>query len=850
MSEQKQFENETRRAALMRIRHGCQVAICGFACALCVDFAMVPQRIFHMATVRGLVCVALVALLRFAKRPALATEAEVLTPVFLAIVGTGLIACAVVSGADTGYHDSLAVVFLASAGFLSARIASICLVMTGLIFAYALAMVVFGIVASTPDLLNSVFLLTISAGMGTAFVYGAGILRGRERQAREREWEANRRLQATVTELDEANSRLKALDEAKNQFFANINHELRTPLMLILAGIEELKDGTAETDGNPRQYEITRRNSLRLLRLVDDLLELSRLNSPTPMMHVGNHDLAKLTRELVEQMQPMASRKGITLKYVGCDSLAANIDASAIVDRVINNLISNALKFTPADGSVQVAVFDGDPLSLVVSDTGSGISDADKKHIFDRFYQGTSGKKTRIGGVGIGLSMCKRIVDLHGGTIVAEDALDTGTIIRVCLPKHVPQTTVSAPTDSRSGLVEWDQAIRQDAQYKFGVTYQASEQLTAQRAQDDDAKTSSVLIVEDNTDMRELISDALRAKHKLYLAADGKDGLNKARLFRPSVIVSDVTMPIMDGFTLLEQARADVQLHDTPFVLITARGDASDRLTSDHMGADAFLAKPFKHKDICAIVDRLVERQRALGKQAAQSNTMSHRIIAAGLTHDIANPLHFTKSALLLMRKYHRISTNFQVEESRRAASLEKYGQAMRCADSGVERIEECVNLLRKLHEGGDMAAPVPLDVTYIVDRTLAITSITHHVQRNLTAKKKALLSPGQLDRVLFNLIINAIEAGGPACPIEITSTDSDDGRSVRLIVKDGGPGMDRATLDRSVEPYFSTKNRGSGLGLAMCQKIVEDHGGTFTIASSLGTGSQFVIDLPAAFDS
>ncbi len=849
------FDTETRQAALMRFRHVCQIALCGFVLALFVDFAMVPQRIWMMATVRGLVSVGLLALLLTAKRASPAVKPETLSLAFLTTVGLGLIACAVASGADTGYHDTLAVVFLASAVFLSARVRPICAVMTALSLAYAAAMAAYGTVSSSPELLNNVFLLLIADGLAAVFVYGAGVLKSRERQASKREWEANRQLQATVRELDEANSRLKELDEAKNRFFANVNHDLRTPLMLILANIEELKDGTANADNNARQYEITRRNSLRLLRLVDDLLELSRLNSASPALHVANHDLAQLTRELVEHMQSMAARKGIALNYVGCASAMAGIDASSI-DRVLNNLITNALKFTPSGGRITVDIIDGDPLSMVVSDTGGGISDADKKHVFDRFYQGASGKKAKVGGVGIGLSLCKRVVDLHGGTIVAEDAVASGTVMRVRLPKQPvgaalatagPQASEQLATEGRGELTEWDQAIRQDAEYKYGTAQQATERRATLPSPNEDALGSSVLVVEDNFDMQDLISDALRARHKVYLAANGQEGLALARRLRPDVIISDVTMPVMDGFTLLEKARVDAQLRDIPIVLITARGDASDRLTSDQMGADAFIEKPFTNKDICAIVARLVERQRDLGKQAALSNTMSHRVIAAGLAHDIANPLLFLKSSLGLMRKYSRVLANLQADAAKRATAEEDFSQAFLSAENGTQRIQECLSLLRQLHEGQDMAHPVPLNVNYIVERTLAVTAATHNVRPDLKAKALVLLSPGQLDRVLFNLIINAIEAGGPDCPIEVTSCDSEDNRRVWLTVKDGGPGMDSATLGRVTEPYFSTKGRGSGLGLAMCKRIIEDHDGTLTVASTVGTGSHFVIDLPAA---
>ena len=233
--------------------------------------------------------------------------------------------------------------------------------------------------------------------------------------------------------------------------------------------------------------------------------------------------------------------------------------------------------------------------------------------------------------------------------------------------------------------------------------------------------------------------------------------------------------------------------------------------------------------------------------EAAHSSDMSLRIAASGLAHDILNPVGFIKSASFLIAKYHRTLVDPSASPEKRAAASDKLLAALQSANAGVERVESAVQQLRKVAEGVGGSEPEPLDINTIIQRTLVVTAETVTVKTALAARSRALLRPGQFDRVLLNLLLNALEAGGSHCQVEVASADSADGKFVQVAIKDNGPGMDSDTLSRVAEPYFSTKRRGSGLGLAMCKQIIAEHGGHMVITSKLGVGTTFAIDLPSA---
>lgn len=816
--------------SILRVRVAAIIAACGFVAYAFVDRVVAPQSLYALFGVRGITVAAIIVLWAFAGHSWARANTELLAIMFFSVVCVGIIACsAIAGGAVTVYHEPLALMFICYAGFLPASIRRGTVALTAIMTLHEMVMVGLGIQGDAVIFVQILAVLCLAGVISVGFIYANSVLKERALHAKLREEEMRKLLQqshddliqsvdqlnAANEKLNHANSQLKQLDEAKNAFFANVSHELRTPLMLILATLEGIRDDAVNAGGNPHQFEVGRRNGLRLLRMVDDLLELSRLESASAKLCVADVDLAILTKNFVEQMQPMADRKKIVLTYSGCPSAPAQVDPGAI-EKIINNLISNALKFTPTGGRIVVDVQGEDPVNIAVTDNGVGISEADKKHVFERFYQGASGKGVKGGGVGIGLSMCKRIAEMHGGKISLDSAPGSGTTVLVALPKEPivaegaiemasdPSTQL---TDAKSGLPEWDRRIRSDPQYKFVHANDASERRSVLRTKDENLKSTSVLLIEDNRDMLEQIHSWLVDEHRVYVAGDGAEGLDLARRFRPDVIISDITMPVMGGFALLEKLRQDPLLLDVPVVLMTARGSkTADRDTSDTLEADAFLPKPFTAPQLRAIVGRLLKRQKALAAQAIDTSLLSNRIAAAGLAHDILNPVGFIKSAAYVMEKGYSVLIDPAATDAARAKAKAKMLDALRSTKAGVDRIVECVELLRSTADGHTTTGSEPLDVNSIIQRTLAVTAVTTTVKTSLSSTRNVVLKRGQLDRVLLNLVLNAIQAGGEGCNICIESYNAPDQQAVVIVVHDNGPGMDPHTLLKATEPYFSDK--------------------------------------------
>ena len=651
-------------------------------------------------------------------------------------------------------------------------------------------------------------------------------------------------------DLSDAAQKLRQRDQAKNVFFANVSHELRTPLMLVLASLEGLREELKGADNYAQQFDVIRRNGVRLLKLVDDLLELSRLESENVRLKLSRFSIGKFVGELVAQTRPLAERKKIGLTCEERQGVDIVADEGSL-ERVVLNLLTNALKFTPAGGAIVVAVEqDGEQCRIIMRDTGPGIPEAELPYVFERFYQGEGGKKTVKGGVGIGLSMVKKIVDLHRGQIVVTSPPGSGAIFTVTLPVAQPDFVIDVAaqaavnTEGSEGMPEWDQKLRSNDEYRFVAIKEATERRQVARPESAQGQPK-VLVVDDNHDMVEFVAGILAAEYDVYVAADGESGLAMARRFRPDLVVSDVAMPKMDGFAMLAAIRGDANLHDTPVIMMTARGQASDQLRSDESEADAFLPKPFYGKQLRPIVKRLLGRQTAHVRQVADAGDLALQVVAGGIAHDILNPVGFVRSGVLFMQTAR--------DELRKLPELtgvalsdndEQWGVGSESAEVGLQRIIEAVEQLRDFARG-TASEPVATDVNKVVKRTLAVTKATAQLTTRLDARQQVGLRKGQFERVILNLVLNAIQAGGEETRIQVTTKDQSETGRVVIEVADTGPGMDAATVNKIFQPYFTTKKTGTGLGLAMCRQIVHDHGGRLTVDSQPGVGTTFTIELP-----
>lgn len=394
------------------------------------------------------------------------------------------------------------------------------------------------------------------------------------------------------------NEKLRALDKVKARFFANISHELRTPLTLINAPIESLIHNEKISDPEVLQVlETATRNGESLLSLVEEILDLAKLDGGKLELVENPVRLNDFLGLLLSEYQVGMANKSIQLNY----SFSLDEDLAILIDekrctKVINNLLSNALKFTPEGGIITLTVSAdnaGQQLMIEVTDTGIGIHPDDLPRIFDRYYQSEQPGKKAEGGTGIGLALAKELARLHGGNLTVESEPGKGSTFTFLLPlKEVKEETITE-------LSSVEDKTLQDA-LKETVTHY-NQQFNVDRP--------VLLITEDHPEMRSFIAKTLAPYFEIRQAENGKIALDVLKGQRIDIVISDVMMPVMDGFELLEEIKKDKALHQVSLIMLTARADHEDKLYALTLGIDDYLTKPFNASEFLARVKNILENR-------------------------------------------------------------------------------------------------------------------------------------------------------------------------------------------------------------------------------------------------
>jgi signal transduction histidine kinase/DNA-binding response OmpR family regulator len=428
-------------------------------------------------------------------------------------------------------------------------------------------------------------------------------------------------VQARVAE-DHA-QKLEELDEAKSRFFANVSHEFRTPLTLLLGPIQDALAG--RTDGLARpQLAAMHRNARRLLELINQLLDLARVETGSMQLHRQPVDLVALLRGITIAFAAQADRERIALSFHSeTDRVPAFIDPDKI-EKVLFNLLSNAFKFTPSGQKVRIHLQtvegpSGEQAEIVVKDTGQGIPPDQLAHIFDRFFQGGDASTREQTGTGIGLALAKEFVELHGGQIEAESDPGFGTTFTVRVPldqNRLAPEDISHPSDEKSVEIAFRTEDSTDP-----IVDPDEDENESDPGRDTETSTAAcVLIVEDNADVRSYVRRLLTPRYRVVEAQDGNEGLEAVKLHHPDLVIADVMMPRRSGFDLCRDLKADEALSHLPVVLLTAKADRESRHEGLEVGADAYLAKPFDAEELLLRVENLIELRSQL--RARYSDTV------------------------------------------------------------------------------------------------------------------------------------------------------------------------------------------------------------------------------------
>jgi PAS domain S-box-containing protein len=448
---------------------------------------------------------------------------------------------------------------------------------------------------------------------------------------------------------------LAAIDRAKTTFFSNVSHEFRTPLTLMLGPIENLLAdvGDPMTAAQRNQVEILQRNAGRLLKLVNALLDFSRIEAGRAQARYVSTDVCNLTRELAGAFRSAIEHAGIRFD-VECDPIAEPVFLDRDMwEKIVLNLLSNALKFTWR-GSIRIDLRDcGDAVELAVADTGTGIPAHELPRIFERFHRIEGAKSRTHEGTGIGLALTHELVRLHGGTIRVESRIDEGSRFIVRVPTrsaHLPADRISTTARASTDGVAWpfvEEAARWFPEPGSGEAAPSSRS-TSDATDSDRPRVERVLIVDDNADMRDYLGQLL-GDWTVETAGDGRTALERARTDPPALIVTDVMMPGLDGFELLRELRADARTNAIPVLMLSARAGEEARISGLGAGADDYVIKPFSARELTARVASLLNLSRArreaeLQKQHLRALFMQAPtpiVILRGPDHviELANPL-------------------------------------------------------------------------------------------------------------------------------------------------------------------------------------------------------------------
>jgi signal transduction histidine kinase len=657
-----------------------------------------------------------------------------------------------------------------------------------------------------------------------------------------------------IDDLSTAKEAAEAASRTKTQILANMSHELRTPLALILGPVRKVLSGISDSS-NRRDLEAVERNAQVLLKHVNDLLDVAKLETGRLEVDRAPIDLAALARRTASLFESVASERRIALAVETPNALPILGDAAKL-ERVLLNLLSNAMKFVPDGGRVRVAVdTDGSRVALVVEDDGPGIPDALRGAVFEPFRRGDDDTTRRYGGTGLGLTIAKEIVEGHGGRIVLGDGIDGGARFTVELPHAALPCEPAAETPRAADRAALDEVARQTLAELWAPSGPGA-------TTDGDGAHGLVLVIEDNVEMSRFLADCLRGDYRVATASDGQEGLERALALKPDCILTDVMMPVMGGEALVRALRARPELETIPIVVLTAKADEGLRVHLLHEGVQDYLTKPVVPEELRARVCNIVTLKRtrdvlqgAVSSQSRDLAALADQLAAASRTKDefLAVLSHELRTPLTAILTWSMLLREPDVE----AATLER----------GLRTIERNAKLQARVID--DL-----LDVSRVITgklrlslRPVAVNPVVHAAIDSLrpAADAKGIRlaaavdadpvmvsgDPERLQQVVWNLLSNAIKFTARGGGIEVRL--GQDGEHVRLVVTDDGTGIDPTMLPRLFDRFWQADSSttrahgGLGLGLAVVRHLVELHGGTVRAHSEgEGRGATFTVTLPA----
>lgn len=673
---------------------------------------------------------------------------------------------------------------------------------------------------------------------------------------------------ANIYMLDAERKRAQALteiDQAKTIFFSNISHEFRTPLTLLLGPIEDALNEPNDVSNNRLRMGVAYRNALRMQKLVNTLLEFSRIEAGRMDGHFAKVDITAVTVDIASSFRSAIEKGGMQLRM---DLQPVTPDVyidSGMWEKIILNLLSNAFKYT-SQGSITVAIRQtDDKIRVSIVDTGIGIPEDQIGRIFDRFHRVENVAVRSQEGTGIGLSLVKELVRMHHGEIEVTSRPGEGSVFSIVLPTgkaHLPADRLIAVepaggTNERKAfmqeLLQWLPDSARDESPR------TADHIPAEARSPE--RPFKVLLADDNADMRDYVGRLLSDRYQLITARNGEEAFDKMQSERPDLLLTDIMMPGLDGFGLLRKVRNHPAMRTTPVIFLSARAGEESTIQGLEAGADDYLIKPFTARELLARVDANL-RIDASKKQVAQAleqeverrtselHEMNIRLahsnedliqFAHVASHDLREPARKVKVYAGRLRDDE--ATAFSTKARSYIGKIDSAADRMLAMIDGVLHYST-INSIRQETESVELNRVLSAIET---DLELPIA------QKNATLYYRDLPSiegaTVLLYQLFYNLINNSLKFSRPGVPCRIEISAHVDGDQAFIHLTDNGIGFDQVQAERIFDSFSrlnaKDKYEGTGLGLALCKKIVARHGGDIEAVGQPGTGSEFHIRLP-----